>query len=382
MSTLHVAAIASDPGGANALAPVLRALIQHGVSVHGVASGPAVERWRINCPEVSIEAWDDASDAATARRYLESHRADRLVSAAGVCNQIEHTFRLAARDLQIPSVAVLDFWGRYSDRFSRWQNGVRSVCHPDRICVPDELSRTQMIQEGFAAEALIVTGLPHVEQTLHTLKSVTAEQRRAWRKKYEVPDDELAIVFFSDFLEQGYNTDEQDRLLLGYNQITTWQAVSGALDAVNRSIQRRAYLLVKPHPLEEAAILDRLVKQTTIQCITTRLIQAPDARELVAVADVVVGMISTLLFEAALVGKPVLSVQIGLRESGHADPLISNEMGYTIPVYDRPTLEAVLQRALNGDLTHAPEPRHPVYFEGATERVLTAVLGHGPIASA
>lgn len=334
----------------------------------------AVARWQASCPGVPALAWDDAAALDDARRFLQAARADALLSAAGVCNQIEHTFRLAAREVCVRSVAVLDFWGRYADRFRRTRDSVESVCHPDVICAPDEVSRAQMIVEGFAPESILVTGLPHMEQAMCLMQSITPAQRCAWRERYGVPGDDLALVFFSDFLEQGYNVDEHGRLLLGYNQQTTWQALSRSLDAVNRAAQRRIHLLVKPHLLEDASILQAAMQQTATHGILARLVKGADAHELIAVADIVVGMISTLLFEAALIGKPALSVQIGLLESGYADPLISNELGYTIPIYDELALSGMLRQVVSGQLTRAPQPRHPVSFEGATRRVINVIL--------
>ena len=92
-------------------------------------------------------------------------------------------------------------------------------------------------------------------------------------------------------------------------------------------------------------------------------------------ADVLVGMMSIALLEAALAGKPALSVQIGLPESGASDPCVANALGYAHPIVDRGALRDVMQQMCEDRLDDlAPRPRHPLPIVGAAERVASALL--------
>ena len=107
---------AGDAGSAAVLIPTVAALAARGFAAEVHASGPALAQWqkaeaaelRAHAEPVSEEEAEAALGAAAV-----------LVSGAGVFNSIEHAFRRAALAQGVPSVSVVDFWGRVEERFSR-----------------------------------------------------------------------------------------------------------------------------------------------------------------------------------------------------------------------------------------------------------------------
>jgi hypothetical protein len=100
----------------------------------------------------------------------------------------------------------------------------------------------------------------------------------------------------------------------------------------------------------------------------------PNAGDWVAAADVVIGMNSALLLHASLLGRLVVSVQPGLRGP---DPLPSNRLGLSHPVYDLAHLRRVLGHVLR-PAYRVPTARSRQALEalsaGATERVAHTIL--------
>ncbi len=117
---------ASDPGGRNAIAPVVRALRARGDEI-----GESVKN-----PELLLAgtSMGDSPD----KRLLE--------------------------ELQVPSVYVMDFWGNYRARFSN--------ALPTKLCVIDEQSKRDALAEGFPGGSVVVTGNPYFE---HFADAVTRE---------------------------------------------------------------------------------------------------------------------------------------------------------------------------------------------------------------
>jgi hypothetical protein len=82
------------------------------------------------------------------------------------------------------------------------------------------------------------------------------------------------------------------------------------------------------------------------------LAQGFDAKVLVQAADIIIGMNSMLLLEAAAAGCVVISVQPDLRT---ADSLATNQSGATLPVYRASQLLPVLSSLLDDPACYAQQ---------------------------
>jgi hypothetical protein len=87
-------------------------------------------------------------------------------------------------------------------------------------------------------------------------------------------------------------------------------------------------------------------------------------------------MMTIALLEAALAGRPTLSVQIGLTESGMDDPCFAVRLGYTPAVYTRAALSPALGRLLSaGSDGERSRASAPIALDGSAARVADIVLG-------
>jgi hypothetical protein len=336
-------------------------------------------------PELKPRAEDDSIDGASAAALMRDFDAELLISAAGTYNRIEHTFRLAARDIGVPVVAVCDYWYDYAASFGRTVDGTETESRPDFVCVPDETARLGLIDElGMSSDRVIVTGPPHLEASVIAFQSVTDAERTAWRQRYGLREDEVTVVFFSDAFYTGpngtYETaegrlfDGLGRSIFGYTPPEILAAVMNSLRRVADEFGRKVHVIVKPHPREHSEKLIPILDEPGGPWLRSELITGASPTELISVADVVVGMGSVVLLESALAGRPTISVQVGLKDVDIYDPCIGNTLGYTVPVFDTPTLDRVVRWILEGSVADSlPSPPDPLRIVGATARAADVV---------
>ena len=156
---------------------------------------------------------------------------------------------------------------------------------------------------------MVVTGQPYLEATADALRSVetmTAGQtiRKGWLRQSGQGADAAVVLFASDPVarDMGPGTEHYR----GYDEYDTLRGLVQALDDVRPALARAAVLVLKPHPSQSQAEVTSLQRQPGAEdaLLTT---EAPWPS--IAAADVVVGMTSMMLLEAALAGKPAISFQ-------------------------------------------------------------------------
>jgi hypothetical protein len=206
----------------------------------------------------------------------------------------------AARD--IPTVALLDHWVGYREKFS----AVAPYDHlPDVVAVMDEYARQCMLDFGCPADRLVVTGQPALDGLLGGELSGRIEVRRRWN----VGSEDWVVLFASEPVSQDFGNR------FGYDEQTVLRAVLEAVRGLPMT------LVVRPHPREARDRLQAVVDEAGIP---VRYESNLTSRQTLAGADTVVGMTSIFLLEAALAGRPVLSVQPGeaLEWTGHFQALV------------------------------------------------------------
>lgn len=119
----RIAVVCHDAGGANMILSMLETLPAHAHQLHFFMQGPAEKLWRMRFP--------DAPAACNLDEILE--QADVLISGTGWASDLEYEARVQARARKLSSIAVLDHWVNYAERFVRDGQTVL----PDQIWVCD-----------------------------------------------------------------------------------------------------------------------------------------------------------------------------------------------------------------------------------------------------
>lgn len=310
-------AISGDPGGANALAPVIEALRARGCAVEARAYRHAIQVWERR--GLDCTAWpEDLAPALPADTQL------LLTSTSLNGLDFEKHFVVQANARSIPSLTVLDYWSKYRERFSR--DGGALNAQPELMAVMDEQAREEMIAAGFAADRLVVTGQPAFDDLARWRTGFTAERRREIRTSLGVGEQDSLVIFvsqpFARFRGQGASQPD----FMGYDEHSVVALLVAALERAAAESGRAISLLIRPHPRENPDDFASLRSDH----VRIQISGAGDAREVVCAADLVVGMNTVLLVEACHLGCLVVSLQPNMRG---LDPLPTNRQDISRAVY-------------------------------------------------
>lgn len=328
-----IVAIAGDPGGAAALAPVLSALLAGGVTLAVYGYRQAIDLLVPSHPQIKALPEQLPSDVqAHARRCLAD--SDALIAATSVNGtDWEKHFVLAAKEIGVPSVSVLDFWSNYGARFLLGG----TLVAPDVITAMDEASRLGLIADGLPASRIRITGQPALEQLGYTKRAQPTDLARARRALGVHAGDRLILFASQAFAELDKLPNIAER---GYDEHSVLDLLIPALELVSREIGQRIVLLIRPHPREADGAHAGRLSNTEIAVQVSR---AGNSHLLVQAADLVTGMNSMLLVEACYLGCHVLSIQPGAVET---DSLPTNATGLSRAVYDPVLLPETLREML------------------------------------
>ena len=338
----RIVAVAGDPGGARALAPVIELLrSRDGTELRAIAYSHATDVWRKR-----HIAFDPAvlgePDVRSAMRTFDPQALLVATSANGI--DLEKAFIAAANELGVPSVAVLDFWSNYRLRF---EDNSGTLQLPTMIAVMDGHARDDMVALGFPAGRIVVTGQPALgELPLDPPERIIAV-RAFTRSALGIAESEKFILFASQPLAAG-------PVEWGYSERTVIPALIAVLARIGRRRGEKLHLVIRPHPREvvsEWASPDEAVLSVQTSTIGEGL-------DVAMAADLVTGMTTVLLVEACLAGCLVASLQPGLSRD---DPLPTNRLGASKAVYSEAVLESVTE-----ELLYSPTARSTVLGRAAT----------------
>ena len=386
-----VALAAHDAGGARALFPVADELRRRGIDVCALVAGPAVKILHEETTGLPAFIGEDDASIESLTQYLSDSNADLLLSASGLYNRFEHTARLAARRLDLPVVALLDSWLNYGERFEREEGGAVTTSRPDQVCAIDEWTRDGVVAAGYDVDSVFVTGHPDLEKTVRNCQVNSESERGQLRREANVDEDALLIVFFSDPFYTGPNLEfysgpgalmyPDGRPMFGYTVREILPAVLRELDAAMIAENTSCEFIVRPHPWEHEAALRAMIDNARLERVRVRLEKGLSVGHWIKCADALMGMMTIALLHAALGGKPSISVEIGLSESGQEDPCVSNILGYTRGVFDRDALRSACQLIARREWPALrTEPKYKLPLEGAAVRVADVLLGRKPAA--
>lgn len=361
MTFMKIFVVASDPGSANAIMPVIATCYKQGHLINGVVSGSAttlLSKW----PE--IEEIDDATTIEKILNIWADNRPQILLAGAGAYNLLEHTVRRAASDAGIPCIAVLDYWANYHQRFRRLDGEQWTYSLPDRICVLDEIVRNEMLTEGFASEKIVMTGQPYFEYILHWRNALSINDVTRFRNRYLKDEDSLLIGFCSEPIHKININDE-----FGYDQYSTIRKITTFLGQFTKLTGRRIHLAVRPHPREnDEKIKDVLASIQTSPMLSWEVSKIGYSMEFIVSCDLLIGMTSMALIEAFLLSKKVLSIQLNLKKT---DVFFGTTRGYCPSIYDEQELFKWLEQWFGNQVPHSINTIP--YNNGATKRTIAVM---------
>lgn len=290
---------ATDAGGARNLSPLLLYIENKGFVPSLITSEEMLALFDTRGIKI-IESKDIDSEAAAINLLKE------ISPAAVVCGTTryqgpERLLITAARRLRIRSIVLLDEWFNYYLRFQGIEGELSYL--PDIICCQDEQARQEAAAEGIPPDRLFVTGSP-------SLSILTFKAEKFLTEPPVVPDiikDKArpVITFLHETHSVDYGSKPGESGLLGkfigYTEHTVRQNIFDAL----RKIGENCTVVEKLHPSYPGNELTPL-GDGVVEWIT---VPNTDLLPLLWHSDLVVGMRSMALLEAAILGCSVVSYQ-------------------------------------------------------------------------
>lgn len=308
-----------DPGGANCIAAVYDRL-QHERKVKSYLWGKdfaitKYREWQFNGRDVS------RLTPSQLRSLVQFINPQLILTGTSYGDYSEQNLWQLARDLYIPSAAIIDQWLSYRLRFT---SQTSQLVTPDHILVMDNFAKTDMIQAGFDKKQLIIVGHPYLD--------FLREKADSSKKDY-LPGP-LSLLFISEPIEQAKHLD------LGYTEKTILDHLIKALTEINLS--RNIKLVIKLHPKNDFKAMKSFINQFSLPNFhNLSIATSTPLPQLILNSDLVIGMYSMGLIEAYILGKLILSVQIGLNQP---DEFILTRRGITRTISSPQTLTAALNQ--------------------------------------
>lgn len=291
---------ACEPGSCRALLPVALSCRRAGLPVAVLGRGSMAQEAQaagfmlLDCPR-DEQATDD---------LLQAHDIQVLVFSSNISDPLPLTLARRAARRGVRTLHVLDYWNGYA---SRMELDGLAPFRPDVYAVPDELAQAGALREGIVAETLVVVGQPAFADVAASCR-LDRQARRALRLAAGCDPELPLVLFVSEPVAQDQGSGPDNPAFRGYTEAVVLEHVFAAL----RPLAGKVQLAALAHPREDAgALRDRLEKGQG--ALAVRRITPAQGRDALALADGVVGMASTLLYEAWLHGLPVASIQPGLR---------------------------------------------------------------------
>lgn len=329
------------PGGARAILPVIKKLTKDGsaevIVVGHEFSEPIFSQAGIAFQTIKDFGLQDVSVESMVRLLDMVSPNLVFVGTAGQEGKkndvIEQTITLAARKRGIVSLAVLDYWANYQQRFSDERTEKNLDILPDRIAIMDGVAKEDMLKQGFPEEILVITGNPHFDDLSQKAKKFSEEQRKQVRKDIGFP---AGVLYFL-----ACNVFSCGKSTYGYWDLDTIELVSTAISSLPD-----VGVVIRLHPRtpdqDKQKIREFIGQSTKIKLDED--VDAQKSQTLALSADLTVVEDSTTGIEAVYMKRPCISIQPELLIK---DSLIVSERGI-IPVgYNPKDCIELLRKAVN-----------------------------------
>ncbi len=350
-----------DPGGANTIIPLVAPLRKKGYDLILCGNGPALDRY---CQE-GVHGFDlieriSEVTLESIANFLKRERPDFLITGTSAEDFTEKFLWQAATELSIPSFAILDQWLNYGIRFSPfglsnsedYESAPEHRYLPSRIIVMDSDTQEEMARIGIMPrEQILPLGQPHFEALQEKARALPLPGEL--RKRHGFSSDEFIVTYVSEPLSIDYGDDPDNGCFWGFTERTIFRELRKSLASAARQTGRQVRLIIKHHPRETTHNYDGLLDSTE-PLMTISRDRTTGSLEMIQTSDLVCGISSMMLIEAAIIGKPVFSILIGLKRES---PFILDRRGILRSLRNQTELEESLIKKLKG------ETDVPVKFE-------------------
>jgi len=291
---------ATDAGGARNLAALCGRASEQGSEIHIVTRRALAPLFA----DSSITLIEDLVGGI--EPFIRELRPSAVICGTTRYDSPDREAIALARKDGVPCVAVVDEWYNYFMRFSSGDDAKLPV-FPDAIAVADEFARREAISEGIPQEICHATGSPSL--------ALIAELGGAWRESPPAVPEAVGgaagatvVTFLSETHSSDYGTSPGEigplGLFIGYTEQSVCHSI---LEALGR-LPGKFVFVYRPHPSEPDFSKPKALPEN----VEFRMARDVPLHPLCYHSDLIFGMRSMAILEAALIGCRAASFQPGL----------------------------------------------------------------------
>lgn len=269
-----LAVVSHDAGGAEVLSSYIR---QRGLSCIYVLDGPALQVFGRKLGAIQTTPLATAIGQASSLLCGTSWQSDLEFNALGL-----------AREAGKHSVAFLDHWVNYSERFTRGTE----VRLPDEIWVGDGIAQN-IAQAAMPGVAVRLVDNPYFSDIRSELGGLV--------RSHPPASDSLSVLYVCEPVREHMRRQFGNERHLGYVEEEALTHFLGHINSLNKPVSR---VVVRPHPSEARDKYDWAQAQCPVPLV--RGGRQTLMQEIVD-CDVVVGCESMAMVVGLLAGKRVIS---------------------------------------------------------------------------
>ena len=252
---------------------------------------------------------DNFIDINEFQTFVSKNNINAYLFSVNVINPLPLKIARWSSICNIPTFHVLDYWNAYR---SRMELDGMIAFDPTIYFVPDKVAAKGAIAEGVNADTIIVSGNPDFQNITNKYNNFDNKTVLELHDSlFDKPDNggRQAITFISEPVKKDEETANlKARFKRGYDERSV---LSILIESLKLSIIKTKVAII-PHPRENINQLKKLWSEVG-GSEYGKIYNNEYARPWVFSSHGVLGMASTLLYEAWLIGKPVLSLQPGLK---------------------------------------------------------------------
>lgn len=295
---------ATDAGGGRNLEAIAVYLAKKRPNIHvdilfGRITTQMFQAYMPDAQLAKIETHDEAI------KTLEQLRPDVVILGRTRYISPERRLTIAARKLDIPTVQVVDDWMNYRLNVADNHDALTHIT--DLICCPDAMAVAGAQAEGLPPESLVITGSPALSKLCDQIHAMTCTPPPV-PEVMASENDRPVILFLSETFVADHGDGSEPRShgpYLGYTEQTVRTDLAKAVVA----LKTPALVVEKLHP-SETTIPPAPLMAEGVDWVS---VGGTDLFEMIAHADMVIGMRSMALLESALAGRPTVSYQPDLQ---------------------------------------------------------------------
>lgn len=356
---------ARDPAGANVIIPLIE-LVGNNALYEIVTYGKefAIDRIKnegIDVTDICDEIETVDEDNLTI--FLEKIKPNIIITGTSVNDFTERYLWKVANKLGIYSCCIIDQWINLGIRFSEYDYSEEDeykkkhthIYLPNTIYVIDEIARKMIVNDGIRESLVESLGSPHFDRIRQKF-NMSKE-----RVKIEQINGEKTIVFASEPMSIDYGD------YWGLTEKTIFDMLYGEVLKITKQRGIVAKIIVRPHPREDLDNWKSTVENYNSDQVKLMIDKETDSFDLIARSNLVCGMSSMFLIEAAMCNVPIVSIMCGLRQD---NPFIFDKTGVCKSVKTEKELLRRLDALLCGDY----KSLNICFNNGATERIWNNII--------